>query len=626
MISFRHKLRVRRAQRRGLAGASSADTGFTLPEVLIAMTLSGILIASISTAFSVVIRTAPQAETRLAESKDVTFLQTWIPVDLSTAIDSYTDVSDTALKAKLADAALPPVVNYLGTLPGTNVLTLVVPNADTGKFEIIAYRYILENGKARIARFRITDPGVAGVEVVSAIGVAYEIPTPPVGWVQGDPVDFAFEVVARNQASLRPVGEDIRVRFNSGNDFLTGGAGLSAERSLTPNDPDTVPDPTAPPSRCGGRVALVLDTSWSVPTLNGGAALESAATGFIDAFTGTPVDLTVMGFDQIAYQFFPNLNGARGNYFSLLNRLGDANGNGQPDIQEAKNNILALPNVDTTGTPQPGPHYYGSGNAAIGWTQRRTSEAGVLLTHLGGTNWEDALHAPFFTQAGALRPQTPELVVFVTDGDPNRKRSDDFGGTDSRTPLQAAVQAANAGRSTGARIVGVLVGSGGPAFEGPLAAAVGNNRWTGTGPTNLGNAVAADYFASSFPQLGGVLRSIMATQCGGTVTVRKMLNNGTTPATGRWNYSAPEIGDQVLDVSKKRAVTFDFPFTTNQGAKTVDIFEEALGGSSFVRADCEINGVPITNPALITQSPDGSPGVRLVIQPDQAVSCVMVSA
>lgn len=624
MNNFRRTLRARRAHRRSADPAKATAPGFTLPELLVAMTVSGVLIAAIATALSVMLRTAPQAEDRLAESKDVTFLQTWIPVDLSTAINSYDDVDDTEVKNKLT--ANPPNISYLADLPGTNVLTLVVPNPDTGMNEIIAYRYVFDGDRPRLTRYRITNPGVAGAEDVALVGVAYEIPSPPDGWVEGDPVGFAIEITARNQASLRPVGEDITVFFESGNEFRTGGAGLSAEKDLTPNDPVTLPDPTAPPSRCGGRVALVLDTSFSVPRFNGGLALEGAATGFLDAFTGTPTDVTIMGFDQIAYQLYPNLNGARGDYFSLLNDSADADGNGTADVLDAKGNITALPDVDTAypGNQQSGSYYYGPNNGGVGWTQQRTSENGVTLPHQGGTNWEDALHAPFFDEDGVLRAQTPELVVWITDGSPNTQRSEHFGTTSSVDDLQAAVNAANAGRSTGARVIGVLVGPEDATREQQLADVVGTNKWTGTGPDNLGNAVAADYFASEFSQLGAVLRSIMAAECGGTVTVRKALTDGSVPSTGKWNYST-ETGDQVLDTSNAKSITFDFTFDVGEASKTIVIREEVLAGYSFVRADCSVNGAPITDPTLIEQSPDGIPGVELTVEPDSAVSCVMVS-
>lgn len=608
------------------------DEGFTLPELLITVAIMGVLMAVMSSAMTVMFRTAPQAEIRLAESKDITFLQTWVPVDLSSAINSYDEPDDTVVKQLLA--AQDPSMTYLMDLPGTNVLTLVVPDLVTNEYKIISYRYLEVNGNWQLARYRITNPGVPGTgvdsEQVSPVGVAHEVPGPPEdgSWVESDTnpqrPTHAFEITSRNQVVLRPIGENVTVKFESGNEFSTGGAGLSAEKDLTPNDPVTLPDPTAPPTRCGGRVALVLDTSWSVPSLfQGGGDLEAASIGFIDSFQGTPTDLTILGFDSIAYQFYPNPGGARGQYFNLLNP--------STDITNAKSTIQSLPNRDTSG--QSGSYYYGSANDTIGWTQRRYDENGNLATmgsDWGGTNWEDALHSPFFDINGAQRAQTPETVIFITDGQPNRKRDNFFGSpttsqASTSVNVQAAAAAANQGRSTGARIIGILL-NGSSSDEQNLADVVGGNKWNGSingdGSINLGNAVAADYFASDFANLGSVLRSIMAAQCGGTVTVQKEINGGI--AAGQWNYST-DTGGATLDLSLAGSITFDYVFETNVTTREIVITEEVKSGFVFDEARCFTQGVEIVDPAKIRSNDDGSPGVTLTIQPDQAVSCTMYS-
>ena len=83
--------------------------------------------------------------------------------------------------------------------------------------------------------------------------------------------------------------------------FRTGGAGLSAENQLPTDYSGGFTDPSAPPSRCGGRVALVIDTSGSVPANSGGIPTEQAAVSFIDGFTGTPTTMSINGFDREAY-------------------------------------------------------------------------------------------------------------------------------------------------------------------------------------------------------------------------------------------------------------------------------------------------------------------------------------
>ncbi|MGK0330958.1 MAG: prepilin-type N-terminal cleavage/methylation domain-containing protein [Minisyncoccia bacterium] len=627
---------------------SSNDDGFTLPELLVAMTLSGVLIAAIALSISVMLNAAPQAETRLAESSDITFLQTWVPVDLSSAIDSYDDPDDAQLKDDMA--AGDPSMSYDASLEGTNVLTLVIPDLAAGDcmqvagavpschYKIVSYRYVSVKGDWLLARFSITNGGTAA-ETTSRVGVAHEVSDPPAdgSWSPGMAPVHAFQITSRNQVVLRPIGENITVFFKSGNEFSTGGAGLSAERDLEPNDPVTLPDPTAPPTRCGGRVALVIDTSWSIPGFNGGHDLESAAIAFIDSFQGTPTALTVMGFDSMAYQLYPNLNGVRGSYIDLLDP--------SSDIENAKINISELPNVDTPypaaspeqhGFEETSGHYLGPtgvgvgvGNDTIGWSKKRESETG--RTKRGGTNWEDALHAPFFhegTQAepGGQRALTPETVVWITDGLPTTDRDEALYNVAGSDYLAPAKIAANAGRSTGARIIGVLVGPGEASLEQSLADVVGGNKWTGsvdpdTGEIDLGNAVSADYFTSDFDQLGDVLRSIMAAQCGGTVTIQKEIIGGA--AEGMWTYST-NTGDSTLDLDLTSSLTFDFSFERGVTARDVIIHEAARHGYTFSHAECTSGGVPIASSNMI-QSPDDVPGVLLTIEPDQAVSCTMFS-
>ena len=611
----------------------TGDDGFTLPELLVVMMISGTLVAVIATAISVMLRTTPRVEARLAESKDITFLQTWIPIDLATAINSYADPVDADVKAKLV--ANPPHVSYGNDLPGSNVLTLVVPNGATGELEIVSYRYVEVNGSWQLTRYRVASPGCTGsatptcaagaVETTSPVGVAHEIPDPPPGWAPGDPVDFAFQVIARNQAALRPVGEDVTVVFESGNTFRTGGAGLSAEQDLTPNDPVTLPDPTAPPSRCGGRIAMVIDTSGSVPAGHGGIPTEQAAVGFINAFVGTPTEFSINGFDREGYGMVKNtglsgvarytVNGQRAPFYSVLEN--------SPDVQAMRNRITAIDDLDGA---------WPGGGASL--SARDPNGDRIMWDQIGaGTNWEDGLYNVFYdgVTGQPYNSFQPDLVVFITDGQPTYRRAGDGSPTQvgDRAAADAAAVIANAGRSQGSRIIGVMVGNSAnnSTYRGYLKDVVGGNEWNGSvasnGTINVGNAVAADFFRGSFAELGGVLRSIMIAECGGTVTVRKSIDGASGANTGRWNYST-ETGDQVLDTSFDTSITFDFSFENNQIEREVLVREEARTGYSFVRGDCEVGGQPI-DPSKVVQSPDDTPGVAIRLAPDEAVSCVMVS-
>jgi hypothetical protein len=389
---------------------------------------------------------------------------------------------------------------------------------------------------------------------------------------------------------LRPIGEDIDVTFASGEVFTTGGAGLSSEDQLPTNYSGGIVDPAAPPSRCGGTVTIVLDTSSSVPSQNGQTAPVNAALGFIDAYTGTPTFMRIVGFDVSAYSYYPT---TAGQYVNILN---------------PSTSLTAMRNkVDAQDT------------SAGRWG--------------GGTNWEDGLWQAFRTTAGTPFAQLPELVVFVSDGEPNRNRTNLPNDGDTRynsTDLSRAVTAANYGRGTGARVVGVLVGNDASTTnQDRMRNVVGPITWNGSGPTNLGNAAAADFFlpanSASFAQLGNVLRAISAAQCGGTVTVQKRIevNGSLVDATGVWNYTT-DVGVRELDHSTSSSITFDYTFASGTTSRVVRIGETPVSGYTFVRAECSSGGVPL--PAgRIADPTDGTSGVVVTLTPDEAVSCLMIS-
>jgi prepilin-type N-terminal cleavage/methylation domain-containing protein len=607
------------------ARARRSDAGFTLPELLISVMVSGILIAVISTALLVVLRTAPQAEARLSESKDVTFLNAWIPVDLSTAVSSWDDVDDSVVRAGML--ARTPAMTYNASLPGVNILTLVLPDGNSGGFQLVSYRYEqLTNGEWRISRYLILAPGTAS-ETLQLVGVAYEVPNPPAGWVPADGVSHAVVVTSRNQAAAGPVGEDVTVIFQSGNEFTTGGAGLSDEQDLTPLDPTTLPDPTAPPTRCGGRIAMVIDTSGSVPASNGGVATEVAAIGFIEAFVGTPTQISLNGFDREGYAMVNDpaipLGDANVAKFSKVNERAEFHSVldvADPNVAMMIDRVERLDNLDNA---------WPGGGAAIGARDPNGDRA--MWDQIGaGTNWEDGLYNIFFNAATGQPHNSyqPDLVVFITDGQPGLRRDGSGGVTGSggqSAAVQAAAVVANDGRGQGSRVIGVIVGNG-ASNTSLLTDVVGDNAWSGSvrpdGSIDAGNAISADYFAGSFSDLGGVLRSLMIAECGGTVTLRKQLDDTTVPP-GVWSYSSP-TGGRVLDTASQSSITFDFNFENGDIEQIIRITEEARSGYTFLRGDCSVAGAAL-DPSLVVQRPDGEAAVDVTVRPDQAVSCVMVS-
>ena len=550
----------------------------TLVELLITVTILGIIMTSLSAAMIVILRSERPIKDHLSESKDITFLQAWIPNDLASA------------SSRNIDPLYQP--SSRTTLPGTNVLTLDRADISTSGITtnyIVSYRYVSVGDEWQLQRYEIRNVGLA-TQTITKVGVAHQLASPPPTWNPTQSPVHAVSVTSRNQVVLRPIGEDVQVTFGSGEEFTTGGAGLSSQDQLPTDYTGGIIDPSAPPTRCGGTVTVVLDTSSSIPAQGGATSLVNAALGFIDAFSGTPTYLRIVGFDVSAYSYYPT---TAGQYVNILNPT-----------------------------------------AALTAMRTKVDNQDLSSARWGsGTNWEDGLWQAFRTTSGTAFSQLPELVVFISDGEPNRNRTNTPNDGDARfntTDLSRAVTAANYGRGTGARIVGILVGSDASTTnQGRMKSVVGNVVWNGTGATNPGNAAAADFFlpanSASFAQLGNVLRSISAAVCGGTITVQKRIEQAglLSEATGMWSYTT-DVGVRDLDTSQSSSATFDFTFPNSTTTRTVQITETPKSGYTFLRAECSSSGIAL--PASRLRPPtDGSPGVIITLTPDEAVSCLMVS-
>jgi len=550
----------------------------TLVELLITVTILGIIMTSLSAAMIVILRSERPIKDHLSESKDITFLQAWIPNDLASA------------SSRNIDPLYQP--SSRTTLPGTNVLTLDRADISTSGITtnyIVSYRYVSVGDEWQLQRYEIRNVGLA-TQTITKVGVAHQLASPPPTWNPTQSPVHAVSVTSRNQVVLRPIGEDVQVTFGSSEEFTTGGAGLSSQDQLPTDYTGGIIDPSAPPTRCGGTVTVVLDTSSSIPAQGGATSLVNAALGFIDAFSGTPTYLRIVGFDVSAYSYYPT---TAGQYVNILNPT-----------------------------------------AALTAMRTKVDNQDLSSARWGsGTNWEDGLWQAFRTTSGTAFSQLPELVVFISDGEPNRNRTNTPNDGDARfntTDLSRAVTAANYGRGTGARIVGILVGSDASTTnQGRMKSVVGNVVWNGTGATNPGNAAAADFFlpanSASFAQLGNVLRSISAAVCGGTITVQKRIEQAglLSEATGTWSYTT-DVGVRDLDTSQSSSATFDFTFPNSTTTRTVQITETPKSGYTFLRAECSSSGIAL--PASRLRAPtDGSPGVIVTLTPDEAVSCLMVS-
>jgi prepilin-type N-terminal cleavage/methylation domain-containing protein len=540
------------------------EQGMTLPEVLIALVLLGTITGALMSSLSIIDKTANPTEARVAESGDIKFLQTYIPHDINSAT-----VSDTNPLAQ-------PIAGQ--TLPGTNVLALT--RLESGATVLTSYRYQLVGQRWTLVRYEAGNPMNGGS--LTSVTMADELAEPPAGWTPDTPPAHAAVLRQRVPGMILPVGADLEVKFRSGRTFSTGGTGLAAEDHLPPFGFRGPGADQAPPSRCGGPITMVLDISGSIASQNGDGDLKTAANSFVDAFTGTPSSMSVFTFGTDAAALYPANN--NGGYIDLLSP--------NPDITAMKNAINGL-------------------------------------TFPGWTNWEDGLFRAFRLDNGQPRSETPGLVVFLTDGQPNQIRNSPYstGNTPQAEAVQKALDQANYGRGLGSRLVGIMVGSAAsdPSSVANMKQVVGTNSWDGAMP---GNAAIAEYYqpaGGAFNQLGPVFRAIMSSQCGGTVTVQKFIDQGgaLVDPTQVWWYST-ETGANDYEPDIEDSITFDYANFVNGAAREVEIIETPNAGFVLDRVECFKGGVAMA-PVDYRPLANGVPGVAVKVGPADAVSCNFIS-
>ncbi len=637
--------RMQDADQRRRNSTVRRDAGLTLPELVVTLSVTSILLTAIAAALIAMLNISTQATTQLSEAKDVSFVQTRIPIDLGSGLAASDALSTADLAADLgaqlgAIGLALPSLDGLDGLPGSNVLTIVRPNtASPGNYLVIAYRYEQRGDDWIINRYEFR-PGTAAPGPIANL-VATELAAPPIptipvdpadpatpAWQPGDPVGFAANVSPQSLGN-RPAGRDIQLTFASGRTFTTGGAGLSAAQSLPPANFPGLSDPLAPPSRCGKRIAIVVDTSGSVPQGSGGQDTETAAIQFIDGFVGTPTQISLNGFDQTGYGMaiagvpgYPATRDQRAPYYTMLND--------SAEIQGMKTRIAALD--DTDGQWSNGKSTKLPGNPS---NPRDPDGNGIFYGQVGdGTNWQGGLWSLYKNQQNQLYgSDLPDLVVFITDGQPNIVRTGPgtVAGRSEAVARDAAVATANEMRSqTGARLVGIMVGNKrtNSTYVGYLKDVIGpgTTEWNGV-VGDGGNAETAGLFLGSFAELGDILRSIVIGECGGTVTLQKRVDDGASvvnPTSGLWKYTSSagdDTGSRTLDRANASSVTFDYTFGPGGGTKTVQLSEEPVDGLVWDRADCTAAGAPLAT----APNGDGTPGVTITVDANAAVSCLMIS-
>jgi prepilin-type N-terminal cleavage/methylation domain-containing protein len=123
------------------------ERGFTLVEVLIVISMIGVLSAGLAAVFSVVVRTTPDAEQRITDARSLKGLVTWIPQDMDATPPGGFDDSNAAWPCS-------------GAAPADSHNVIAMSWSEKGDITTryhASYRYELSNAEWVIARYACED-------------------------------------------------------------------------------------------------------------------------------------------------------------------------------------------------------------------------------------------------------------------------------------------------------------------------------------------------------------------------------------------------------------------------------------------------------------------------------------
>ena len=205
-------------------------------------------------------------------------------------------------------------------------------------------------------------------------------------------------------------------------------------------------------------------------------------------------------------------------------------------------------------------------------------KSAIDSTSSGGcTNWEDALekaHIPFDN-----RLDKPDLYLFASDGNPNTIIGGGTCDSSESTAVAKAVEKANQIKSDGVRIITLGIGD--------------NLK-----PENLIAISSADaYYSSNFDTLANDLAAIAEELCGGTITVKKLIDG--QPAEN-WEFTA-DVAGGIPDPSSgltddKGFINFEIDITNSYAE--VDITETVKTGYILDSAACWKGKTEVGSPGI----------------------------
>lgn len=319
------------------------------------------------------------------------------------------------------------------------------------------------------------------------------------------------------------------------------------------------PNPPLRQGKCGVRVVLLVDTSSSIYMAGSGnpALMRSGAKTLLQALQGTSSVASVVSFRNNAVTELP-----------------------PTDLREPSGYRRAVQAVE-----------------GIQFDQ------GSFGDPAAGTNWEAPLRAARLRAAGADGP--PELVVILTDGNPNR-----YGSPGDRQPssasvdfdpraLDAGVVEANSLRKGGTRVVAVGVGD---VREESLRAVSGPEQ-------------GRDWFVGDFAAVARSVATVATELCGTRVLARARIDGA--PA-GEWLFTLKDGAGGSTDRRTGPDGSVFFVASARAASTTVTLSSrETQDGADLATIGCSRNDKAFDVP------PDAVSTARVVLEvsPTEVLSC-----
>lgn len=347
--------------------------------------------------------------------------------------------------------------------------------------------------------------------------------------------------------------------------------------------PTVLSNPVAS-QKCGIKMAVVFDLSYSVQQSGSVSAYKDAGKIFVDSLAGTPSEIAIKTFASRAPGQNASFTAPAGN--SSLGLTSVAQGSGVTTLKNKIDGLSILQNSSD---------YY--------------------------TNWDRGL---------AQIESGYDVVLFLTDGEPTRY-GPSASGTGSEATLQnveEAIHSANSVKATGAKLIAVGIGMGS-----------GENNDTQRLKMISGPNSGSDYFSTDFANLGQTLKTMATKDCLGTVTVVKEIQEPTGPSTpgAQWNFgtstSNVTAGTSALSSGQtdaNGALNFKVAgFITNQDSETrdVSITETQQTGFELVKQTGNFNAkcTNVSTGTVLTITNSGTLGFTVPVKKNDVISCLVTN-